>query len=361
MDSRRTYWGLLVAIGVSFIASGCADNGSSNENGVVDLEDDLDSDTSDEKDEASDTSVEHDGTESTDTADNNNTEGHWSALCADDDRIGSFDLFTVRGDESDYTKFYGTIYESVTPASVPELLMDEGQCVLVGPRNPFCDPGCTGGEECGLDGACHPKPLKKSVGTVTVTGMDVAVSLSPRPIILEYSQQFSDPFPGFTANSTLTMVAEGDELDGFTLETNGVELLTSELSLLSIESGVPALVKWDPPTHPSDGDYVHLELNVNTHGALLGWVECAVSDTGSFEIPESLVSKMITLGMSGFPKLVISRRNSNLTSLSEGCVEFTTKSDLTVDVEIPGLNSCKGNADCADGETCSAELVCEKL
>ena len=335
----------------------------------TDTDSDSDTDTDTDTDTDSDTDTDTDSDTDSDTdivsdtdydTSENTSDDYWLEVCAREDRVGTIEVFAEDADVTDYTKLYGQISDGVNPTAVPEVLNEDGRCILYGPRNPFCDPGCAGGEVCSLDGVCKAAPQKQSAGTITVTGMAVDISLAAKAIINEYSTQFEDPFPGFSEDAALTLSAEGDVIEGFALTAGGVGLLTSDMASLHVESGSPAAVTWNAPDTLEEGDHVHIKLNVNTHGALAGWIECAVSDTGSFDIPDSLITEMMTLGLSGFPELVVSRRNADHTTIAEGCVEFIVKAQIKVPVDIPGLKSCSSSDDCDAGETCSTELVCEK-
>jgi hypothetical protein len=83
-----------------------------------------------------------------------------------------------------------------------------------------------------------------------------------------------------------------------------------------------------------------------------------VDDTGSFEIPEPLVTALVDDGLSGFPTVVIVRSSVDSASIDPGCVELRVKSEVTLPVEIPGLTSCDGDEDCTPPETCQSDLTC---
>lgn len=104
---------------------------------------------------------------------------------------------------------------------------------------------------------------------------------------------------------------------------------------------------------------VFVSFSVNVHGAVTGWIECTAPDTGEFEIPAELVSDLIDLGLSGFPRVDIERRSSATLDVSAGCVDLYVGSKVTMDIDVDGLQSCNNETDCAQGQTCSPELTCQ--
>ncbi|MBN2529472.1 MAG: hypothetical protein JXR76_24000 [Deltaproteobacteria bacterium] len=354
-------WAVLL-IAIVFFTFGCGgDDGAADESdGDDDSSDDSESDVESTDDSGGDSMNDDSEKEDSDASDSDTNDADSGApLCEDDQRVGRFILFAKAADTGRYTSLNGSVSDSVSPTAVPEILKEEGDCALIGPRKLFCDTTCESGETCGLEGTCVPSPVKKSVGTVTVTGLDQELSVEPKPIIVSYSEKIDDPFPAFEEGATVEVSAAGDEIDGFSLSAKGVSLITADgMSEVVIESGASVPLSWDASGDSTGDEYVHVELVVNTHGATAGWIECNVADTGSAEIPESLITALMELGLSGFPSLVIQRLSTDSTTVDEGCVDLKVYSEAEITVTIPGLQSCNSDDDCDDGETCQPDLQC---
>ena len=290
-----------------------------------------------------------------DTSNNTDSENSdaLAAGCDAANRMGTFSILL----SDDYTGLSGSVMNGVTPSSVPEVIAESGTCALLGPRQLFCDPACTAlGETCGTEGVCVEAPTKQDAGTVTVTGMNTDVSVSPNSITSDYSLVIQDPNPAFNAGANLVLQAEGGVFSPFSLNGKGPSPMTTTATSVTVERGNPVTVTWDAGN--VDGTQVHILLDVNVHGARTGWIVCDAADTGSFEIPEALVTPLIDLGLSGFPKIEISRRSIDTTTVGDGCVELIVYSQEKLEVVIPGLASCSDNSDCEAGQTCEEDLVC---
>ncbi len=297
------------------------------------------------------------GTDS-DNIDNNSdddteTQGSVKAACKSEERVGAFAVYQAEN----YTNISGSVLTGVKPLGVPELLAQEGSCSLLGPSSLFCDPACRSGETCGFDETCIEAPLKKSAGAVTVTGMDIPVTVSPNGITFDYSLKIDDPNPAFSEGAKLTLSAEGGDFEPFALTAYGSSPITAVTNEISVDRDTPMQVAWNA----DDNDRAQIQLNVifNVHGATSGWIICDVPDTGSFEVPAALVTKLIDLGLSGFPKVELVRRSIDTASIAEGCVELSVYSLAKLDVQVAGLNSCNGVEDCESGQVCNDQLVCE--
>jgi hypothetical protein len=80
-----------------------------------------------------------------------------------------------------------------------------------------------------------------------------------------------------------------------------------------------------------------------------------VPDTGSFEIPEFLITKLVDLGLAGFPEIVASRV-STATASAQGDVRLVISSPITRPVDT-GVKSCRDETTCDPGQTCQ-DNVC---
>jgi Cys-rich repeat protein len=132
------------------------------------------------------------------------------------------------------------------------------------------------------------------------------------------------------------------------------------LSTIDVSSGSPVPLTWETAGVNTDQSEIFIYFSVNVHGTVTGWIECTVPDTGSFDIPASLVTDLIGLGITNFPSMQMNRRSVDSTDLSTGdCVDFEVGSQVTIELTVDGLVSCSDNTDCPEGQTCSTEGFCE--
>lgn len=267
--------------------------------------------------------------------------------CAADRHIGSFKVALENG----FTAVQGQVFDSVTPSRVTRTLATNGACTWVRAPTLVCNPACGAGQTCGLGGQCVATPVARDIGTVAVEGLRTSVSMEPRAPAFFYSFTGTLPHPGVTSGAGVRLRASGLELLGW-----GIEPLAVGVSTLAVQSGMAVPLSWTSP--PATGPAkVEISLNVNGHGLVGSHVECVVEDTGTFTIPESLVSSLLADGLSGFPTLTLRRTTTDSADLGAGCVELDVESAVKLDVTIPGLRSCDGDEDCTP-EVCRGDLTC---
>lgn len=138
-------------------------------------------------------------------------------------------------------------------------------------------------------------------------------------------------------------------------------LLPAPLAITSsnpaaIETGAALRITWTPGQ--SELARIHIELDLSHHGGTKGKISCDVEDTGSIEIPATMVANLIGLGVSGFPTLEISRRAVGTASVAAGVIELAVLSQSRLDVTVPGLLSCSEDSECPTGQTCQPDLQC---
>ncbi len=279
-----------------------------------------------------------------------------AAGCPRDARIGSFQVYLAE----DRTIFSGTVADGVAPTAIPDVLAEEGSCQLLAPRDLFCSVPCASGESCAGDDTCVPTPSNVSVGQVTVSGLVEPLELEANGITVTYDRTITDPYPGFQAGATVSLSAAGDEVEAFSLNATGVQELATSASTVSVQEGSPTTLTWDASGADPTATGISISFSVHTHGGTTGWIECLVPDTGSFDVPASLVSQLIGMGLAGFPRATVSRISRDTATVSLGCVELSLSSDVTLDLEVEGLTSCDSADDCPTGQTCNEELLaCE--
>jgi hypothetical protein len=123
---------------------------------------------------------------------------------------------------------------------------------------------------------------------------------------------------------------------------------------IPVASGRGTPLTWTAPS-TSDISRVRLSLDISQHGGKRGEIVCDVPDTGSFEIPEPLITKLVDLGLAGFPEIVASRV-STATAPAQADVRLVISSPVTRAVDT-GVKSCRDATYCAPGLACQ-DNVC---
>jgi hypothetical protein len=258
-----------------------------------------------------------------------------------------------------FTAVTGFVKNAVTPSDVPELVSEAGSCTLFRARNLFCDPPCGSGTTCGESMSCVASPMNQSVGTVSVAGLAVPLEMMPSGVN-SYTNPASPelPHPGFSEGATIVLSATGGAYSPFELEGRGIAAIALDEAPLSVVRGQPLALRWAPPAE-AHGQVVHLKFEFNRHGGTPTWLECDAPDTGSFDVPSSLLDALLDLEVSGWPTLMAARRTVDSTTVASGCVELRVVSAVTVDVSLPGITSCDSENPCPPPQECQANLLCE--
>jgi hypothetical protein len=262
--------------------------------------------------------------------------------------VGGFDIILGDG----FTAVQGQVYDAVAPSRLLETLGTEGACAWVKAPSLVCNPSCPTSQTCGVGNVCVDAPVAQDVGTVTVAGLLADVSMPPRPPVYYYNFTGTLPHPGFAAGAGMKLEAPGLSLLGW-----GIDPLTIDATTIGVQTGAAVPVTWSAPSQQGPSK-IEISLNVNGHGLVGSHVECLADDTGSFTIPEPMVTSLLNDGMSGFPTLTVRRTTTDSAETASGCVELDVESAVTLDVLIPGLQSCDGNEDCTAPQTCQPDLTC---
>jgi hypothetical protein len=278
--------------------------------------------------------------------------------CAEEQKVGEFVIELA----SAYTSVRGKVEDAVSPNQVPHTLQAEGACRLLKPPRLLCDPGCAfSTETCAENNECVPLPNATDVGTVTVGGLLVPVQMQPNPATKNYVNPATPrlPQPGFQPGAALSISTSGGDYLPFELRGWGVSLLDGATNQLVLQPGAPMAVAWQTPSDPGPA-HLHMNLEINVHGSNKAWVECDVPDTGSAQIPASLVDALFAEGRSGFPTLTLTRRTANSRLIEPGCVQLLVSSEVSAPVEVPGIVSCEDASSCDAGQVClTLERYCQ--
>jgi hypothetical protein len=279
--------------------------------------------------------------------------------CPAESDVGGFTIELGDG----FTSVDGQVFDAVAPAYVSTELQSEAGCRLVTYPNPVCNPPCEAStQDCAPNNQCLPKPVAHDVGSVIVTGLARAVEMTANANTGSYRPPAPAlPHPGFAAGADLRVSASGGDYQPFELRGWGVEAFQFTGETVDVSAGTPVSLSWAPPTQAGPAR-IRAVLDINNHGSSNTSIECDFPDTGSAQIPASLLDALIARGTSGFPTLGITRRTATSTQIEPGCVQLivTTYSMNSIDVTLPGLVSCNEDNPCPDGLTCKPiERYCE--
>ena len=257
------------------------------------------------------------------------------------------------------TAVLGKVYDSATPSAVVwESALSEGNCVLTTPRYPFCTTPCANGSVCVEDDTCAASPTSHSVGTVTVTGLRRTDSSDPftmNPINTGY-QPLGDvtlAYPPFAEADAVTFAATGGDFAAFSIASKGIAPLLLSSTDLTLKTGVGLDLAW---TKGNLADAtIHAKVNISRHGGTKGQIDCETADTGALSISPAMMTKLLNLGVAGYPTVIVTRHVIGSAVIAPGRVDLEVESVIEQPLEVDGLTSCTDDDDCATGHTCHVE------
>lgn len=267
--------------------------------------------------------------------------------------VGTFALLHSNGSAS----LFGKVYDGPTPATlVWELDTVDGDCRLLTPRVPFCATPCGGSAVCVENDTCQGYPASKPVGVVHVSGVSgVAFDMTPINNGYQPPAGVTLAVPPFTDGEPITLSADGSAaVQAFTLSSTGVAPLALASTALTLQAGAPVELTW----LGSSTARVEVKLDISHHGGTRGMITCDTTDDGALTISAALVTKLLALGVSGFPTVVVRRARVGSTVIAAGRVDLLVGSELEQGVTIPGLISCTDTSECPLGQTCQNDLRC---
>jgi len=281
------------------------------------------------------------------------------------DAYGVFQVSLVapQGTTPGFTSVLGRLQDGPTPSTVVwEEAAASGNCRLLTPRIPFCDPSCGSSSVCVDDVQCEPYPTAVAAGAVRVEGLhtqdgDTAFSMEPIAGSYQPPGGASLAYPPCPEGNAITFTAAGTaSVPGFSVTAVGIaplEVLNETVEL----AGEPVLLRWTPPGAAGEST-ISVSFDVSYHGGSKGKVVCECSDAGALEVPASLLDQLQALGTAGFPKVEIARRTSGTTD-PPAQVDLVIESMVTRFLDIPGLVSCNEDGDCPQGQVCGGDFTCQ--
>jgi len=282
-----------------------------------------------------------------------------------DKLVGSFQVKLTPASDlgAASTTVVGRIYDGLTPiTTIWEKPQRDGDCTLTTPRVPFCSTPCGGSAACVEDDTCLAYPTAHGAGAVTMTGLTATSGSGPLDLTLVSNTYQAPPsvplaYPPFAEGDAIGLTAKGDYFPAFTLSARGIAPLALASGELGLKSGQALALSWTKGSESSAK--IHVKLDISHHGGSKGQIECDTADSGSLSIGAALVTKLLSLGVAGFPTVIVTRHTIGSTVIAPGRVEIEISSSVEQGVTIDGLKSCTDKADCPDGQECQNDLTCK--
>lgn len=290
--------------------------------------------------------------------------------------VGTFNLVHTVSGYGDSASFTGKVYNGPTPATVQwTVALTSGDCRVETPHTPFCTTACGSSAACVADDTCQPYPTAIGVGTVHVasvpnttstttdagTTSHEATTFDSAPVVNGYQPAAGVVLhlPPFTEGTAVTVDAAGSSnAQAFSLSAPGVAPLALGQTTVQLATGSDVDLTWDAGS-AAVGARVTVDIDISHHGGLRGQLLCDTDDDGALTIDSTLVDKLISLGVSGFPSIRVTREKAGSALIVGGRVDLTVKSTTERSITIPGLTSCTGDDDCPSGQTCQDDLQCK--
>jgi hypothetical protein len=268
--------------------------------------------------------------------------------------VGTFQLLHLVGDGTNPSaSLFGKVYDGATPQSlIWEVDTRDGDCELQTPRVPFCATPCGGSAVCVENDTCAPYPTSKGVGTAHVSGvLASSATFDMTPIVNGYQPPASVTLsvPPFADGAAVSISS-----DAFVLNNVGVAPIALTSTNFTLQSGAAFDLAWTPGA-PATAARVKVKLDISHHGGTRGQLLCDTDDDGSLSISGALITRLISLGVAGFPSVIVRRQRVRAT----GRVEFVVGSELEHFVTLPGLVSCTDDSECTLPQTCQTDLTCK--
>lgn len=280
--------------------------------------------------------------------------------------VGTFQLLHTVSSFGNGSSFLGKVYDGPTPATLVWTVdLVDGDCRVEVPRAPFCATPCGGSAACVQDGVCQSYPTSKNAGpaqlsgALTGTGTPETFTLTPVVNAYQVPGTVTLAIPPFADGAMLTFAATGSSTHvPFSLSTRGVAPIALDKTSYTLATGTALEVRWTPGS-ASTAARIEADVDISHHGGIRGQILCDTADDGSLTIGAGLVTRLINLGVSGFPTIVVRRVKTGNTLVPAGRIDFKALSQTEVKLDIPGLVSCTDTTDCPMGQTCQPDLRCQ--
>jgi hypothetical protein len=266
---------------------------------------------------------------------------------ADGEAFGSFKivLHEELAEAAAHASATGQLFDAATTAMTSKVDSESGDCTLLVPDVPACR-ACDG--VCVTDGDCQPAPRPIDAGEVAIEGLaGGGVKLTRDRRMFFYQAAAALPFPPCQEGADVTLA--GPDFDATVQCVAPLVLITQEPVV--VKTGSAVQLEWAPP-EDSASSRIAIKLDISHHGGKKGEIACDVPDTGSFALPEALVSKLISLGVAAQPTIGL-KREATAAARGRTSVRFTIVSPVERAVDT-GFRSCVGGEACPEGTTCDS-------
>jgi hypothetical protein len=243
------------------------------------------------------------------------------------------------------TNVLGIIYDGPVPSGEVPLKLEStsGDCELLVPWAPFCSEPCPGGSKCTADDTCTAQPQMLDVGPVVLSGL--GDELTMEAIAGNYQS------PTLPAEPCEEGVAVSVQASSFSMEAKCIARLELTTPVpIPVIAGKAVDLAWTPASN-GVGSRVKIHLDIAHHGGKKGEINCDVPDTGSFAIPEKLVTQLVKLGLAGYPDIALERYTRDADAANPN-VALKIGSLIRREVDT-GVISCDDDSQCPSGKTCN--------
>jgi len=255
-------------------------------------------------------------------------------------------------EEESYTDFAATFRDGIFPPPSDKgplvASMSGDGCELLVPVG--CDTPCDATSWCTGKDQCAPKSMVINAGTLALTGHGGRnLNLEPQGNVYAISPTL--PFPACSEGAAVTVQSSQFSLAGSCIAP--LQVTTPPPVLAS--AGHAIELSWDPPAQA--GSRVEIAVEISHHGGFKGEIDCDVPDTGSFRVPEPLVTALNELGRAGYPTISVMRKSvATATQAPNVVLEISSTVVLAADT---GVVSCAGDQDCTAPATCQPSRICQ--
>lgn len=261
-----------------------------------------------------------------------------------------------------FTAVVGRVDDGPTPEGVVMTVVEQANgCRLRTPSAPFCSPACGVSAVCTAGNKCVTHPKAQNLGTVKVRGLGSA-EFSMEPISGNYQPpgEVELPNPPCAEGAEVTIETGGGAYPPFTVKAKGItELKVTGTGNIPLNLNQPLNLAWTPPGAASVSR-IHVRVDISHHGGLKGEIDCDVPDNGALEIPATMVTKLINLGVAGFPTVYVTRESSGSTVIHPGKVNLEISSSVERPLQLAGVVSCNDDSECPPGKPCLGDRTCTK-
>ncbi|MBL8685604.1 MAG: hypothetical protein JNK05_40885 [Myxococcales bacterium] len=236
--------------------------------------------------------------------------------------------------------------------------MRSGDCALVTPRVPSCTPGCGSSAACVADNTCQPYPTAQNAGTVTITGLGASpITLVSAANSYQLPAGTTLAYPPFADGAALSLAIGGaGAIPAMSVTGTAIAPLAVTSQNLMVAASTAVNLTWTAGAAASDAR-IKVKLDISHHGGTRGMITCDTADDGSLEIAAPLVTALVSLGVAGFPSIVVTRERAS-SAAAMPSVKMLVVSDVEQYVTVPGVRSCTTDDDCMGNGRCRDDLTC---